>query len=381
MTADHMGLVANDVTFPIMPTIAWLLAMNQLGVKKGFQGIGRPESKGVLVGAGAVGAPNKETVLNTTTYRPAEITGYPSPTINTVIGEYGTMPLQPNADTDTTESYVQRPFFKYTELATPLFVWKNSIDQTKSSTRGENPDVRKAVGSLFTMETTQKAKTHAEGWNNMFWTDGNAPSNVDSRFWSSQYAFEEALDDDNTYAGVNRALAANAYFRAQRVTALQPASLIHLTNFSRFDTTYGIHKWGLRGKMLYVVGLELFSRFLNEARAKGAGTMITGDKIPGMPQHGFQDSTVIKVDDMTYCICDPSVPTNGVNGATKNVVLGLTVPTWTVAIRPGKNWTTDPWFDLTQLEGGKDAFKSQVRTQLMVACEAPRLNFWFEDVA
>lgn len=381
MTADHMGLVANDVTFPIMPTVAWLIAMNQLGVKKGFQQIGRPDSKGLLVGAAAVGSPNKETVLNTTTYRPFEIIGYPSTSINQVIGQYGTMPLMPNADTDTTESYAARPFFRYTELATPLFVWRKSIDLTKSSTRGENPDVRKAVGNLFTMETTQKAKTHAEGWNNMFWGSGNAPSNVDSMYWSSQYSFDSALSASNTYAGVNRALSANAYFRAQRVTALQPASLVHLTNFTRFDITNGIHKYGLRGKMLFVVGLTLFAQFLNEARAKGAGTIITGDKIPGMPQHGFQESTVIKVDDMTYCICDPSVPTNGVNGATKNVVMALTVPTWTVAIRPERNWTTGKWTDLTEHEGGKDAYKNQIRTELMLACEAPRLNFWFEDVA
>lgn len=381
LTADHMSDTAVDVTYPIQPTVSFLLNMNQTGVKKGFQGIGRPDSKGVLVGAGAVSAPNKETVLNTTVYRPFEIVGYPSTSINTIIGATGNVPLMPNADTDTTESYAARPFFKYTEQATPLLVWKKSIAETKQSTKGENPDVRKAVGNLFTMEVTQKTKTHALGWNDMFWTAANAPSNVDSRYWSSQYSFSSALDDDNSYAGVDRSLSANAYFRAQRPTAQQPASLIHLANFVRFDPTYGIHKWGNNGPMLFVAGLSLFSQFLNEARQKGAGTVITSDSIPDMPQHGFQKTTLIKVDDYAYCICDPSTPTNGVSGATKSVVMALTPKTWTVAIRPEKNYSVDEWFDLTQTEGGKDAYKSQIRTELLVACEAPRLNFWFEDVA
>lgn len=367
-----MSSTAIDVTYSIQPTVGMLINMNQSGVKTGFQGIGRPDSKGVLVGAGAAGSPNKETVLNTTTYRPFEITGYPSTSINTVIGETGNVPLMPNSDTDTTQSYAARPFFKYTELATPLLVWKKAIAETKSSTRGENPDVRKAVGNLFTMETTQKTKTHATGWNDMFWTANNAPANVDARYWSSQYAFEEALDSSNSYAGVDRSLAANAYFRAQRVSANQPASLLHLANFCRFDSTYGIYRYGNNGPMLFVAGLTLFNQFLNEARAKGAGTMITTDTIPGMPKYGFQQISVIKIDDWAYCICDPSVPAS--------TVMALTVKTWTVAIRPEKNFTTDEWFDLTQTEGGKDAYKSQIRTELMLACEAPRLNFWFESV-
>lgn len=367
-----MSSTAIDVTYEIQPTIGFLINLNQQGVKTGFQGIGRPDSKGVLVGAGAIGAPNKETVLNTDVYRPFEITGFPSTSINTVIGARGNVPLMPNADTDTTESYTARPFFKYTELATPLLVWKKAIAKTKSSTKGENPDVRKAVGNLFTMETTQKTKTHCLGWNNMFWTADQAPANVDAEEWSSQYSFEEALSATNSYAGVDRALAANAYFRAQRVSANQPASLLHLANFVRYDSTNGIYKWGNNGTMLVVTGLALFSQFLNEARAKGAGTIITSDSIPGMPQYGFQKSTCIKVDDHIYCICDPSVPAS--------VVLALTVKTWTVAIRPEKNFSVDEWFDLTQIEAGKDAFKSQIRTQLMLCCEAPRLNFWFESV-
>ena len=108
-----MSSTAVDVTFPIMPAVGFMINMNQTGVKQGFQGIGRPDSKGVLVGAGATGNPNKESVLNTNVYRPFEIVGYPSTSINTIIGATGNMPLMPNSDTDTTESYAARPSFTF----------------------------------------------------------------------------------------------------------------------------------------------------------------------------------------------------------------------------------------------------------------------------
>jgi hypothetical protein len=377
LTADHMSSIAVDLTFTIMPTVAFLIG--QPGDKDSPFGIGRP--KGVVSGAASMKGLNKETVLNTATYRPIITKDYPSTSLNTVLGQHGTMPLQANADTDTTVSYFVRPHFRYTELATPLLVWKKDIELTKSSTRGENPDVRKAVGSLFKTEIAQKMKTQLSSWNSMFWSAASAPSDADNQDgWDSQYSFANALKEDNSYAGIDRAQSANSYWRGNYVTTNPTASAMSIVEYVRYDHNDGVFRYG-NWPMLYVVGPRLWTQFRAECRTKGAGVVVSSDTIPNMGQFGHQKTDVIKIDDNNFFICDPSCPTNGVNGATANAVLALTPSTWTVAIRSSKNFAADDWFDLTQTEGGKDAFKTQIRTELMLACEAPKLNFYFTDVS
>lgn len=374
-----MSSIAWDVTFDIMPTVAFLIGQD--GDKEGPQGIGRPRSGGILAGAGRVNSPNKESVLNTATYRPFVTAGYPSTSLNKVVGQHDTVPLQTNADTDTTPSYFRRPFFRYTEIDTPLFVWNKDIELTKSSTRGENPDVRKAIGKLVTTEVTQKLKTHIAGWNSMFWTAASAPSDADNQDgWDSQYSFAAACKEDNVYGGIDRALSANSYFRGNYISTTQPASAMHLVEYVRYNETRGTFRKG-NWPMLYVVGPRLWTQFRAEARAKGAGVIVTSDTIPMMGQFGHKKTDVIKIDDSNFFILDPSCPTNSVAGATTNACLAITPSTWTVAIRPSKNFTPDEWFDLSKTEGGKDALKSQIRTELLLACEAPSLNFYFTDVS
>lgn len=379
ITSDKVSSEIVDTTFDIMPTVSFIIGRD--GTKNSFRGFGAP-SGGFVTGAANVKGLNKETVLNGSTYRPVLVTGYPSTSLTKTMGQHDTVPLMSNADTDTTESYLARPFFRYTEKTTPLLVWNRAISQTRASTRGENPEIRKAISSLFTFETSQKLKSHLKVWNDMFWTGTSAPSNVDNQdLWDSQYSFLNACKSDNSYAGVDRSLAANAYFRGHYISTQMQGSLQGLCDYVRFDSSEGTYRLGNRGgKKLVVVGVSLFQTFLAEARGKQNGMEVVTGSLLDMPRMGHKNITTIKVDDEFSCICDPSCPTAGVNGVTYNAALVMTPETWTVAVRPEKNFSVDDWFDLRQIEGGKDAKKSQLTTELLLACEAPVHNYYFNRV-
>jgi hypothetical protein len=87
-----------------------------------------------------------------------------------------------------------------------------------------------------------------------------------------------------------------------------------------------------------------------------------------------------------YVICDFTCPDKATidprTGSvfTKNAVLGFNPDTFTFAFEPERKFTVDEPFDLTKTDGGKDALKSQMRTEMLGMCEAPRGNMYWEDV-
>lgn len=352
--------------FNTMPTLGFILSRN--GDKDSFKGLGVPRYGEVFSGMG-LSKPQKKNIVNSDKYMPIIEVVAAAEADGKVLGMRDTMPVHSNWQTTSIGQAFTRPFVKWVERADPILVPKKEIRRTA---RGGGSNASAAVGDLFTAETKRRLASHLKWWNTQLWSSSAAPSNEDAETWDNIHGFASALDNDNNYCGVDRSLSANSYWRSNRVTAARAASLEDLVNYSQYDL--GIVDKGAPIQLL-ICGNSLFPTFKAEAKAKG-GTVFYKD-IPDIGEFGFKRE-VVKFNN-TYVLCDPACPSKH-KGDTKNVVLVLNPDTWTTAFSPQANFTVDEPFDLSKTDGGKDAMKSNLRTELMLICEVPSLNVYFEDV-
>ncbi len=365
---DHLSSRLVSTLVDQMPWMLFLLGKD--GNKDGAFGLGRPRSGQLYTGMPMTKA-RKEQVLGTDKYMPAIQTSLPSSSNGKVLGMYDTMPTVPNWNSDTPAGRISRPFFKWVERADPIMVPKKEIRRTQ---RQAGSGASAAIGDLFRFEAENVLTTQVSWWNDQFWGAYTvAPTNVDSDVWDSPYSIAAALKADNVYGGVDRATTANSYWRGNYDTthrAADLAALIHQANYTNRCATKG------QGISLLICGLDLFPQFIAQADAL-KGQVIYDGKLPGFGEFGFTKE-VIRYRN-TYVVLDARCP-SVTRGDSTNALVGLNLDTWTVAVSPDANFTVDEVSDLTKTEGGKDALKSQIRTELIVACEAPSVNQYWTDV-
>lgn len=369
---DHLSTRIVDNTTDIMPVLAVLMGKDGNKAPGQSFGLGRPRSGQVFTGV-PMAKPNREEILATDKYMPAVVTGVPDASDGKVMNPFDTVPVVADWENNSPASNVTRPFFKWVDVADPILVPKYEIEKTMKG--GQSPKAREAVGELFKFQSEQVLKTHLTRWNDYLWASASTgvPANVDSAKWSRPYSFAAALKGDNVYAGVDRGIAANSFWAGNYVSTTTAANVIDLIDYANY-TGPGIAKKG-RGVTLLVVGLTLWPIFKAQARAHQA---LVQNSFPELGNIGFKREVVRYGE--TYIICDPRCPSVA-RGDSTNFVLGLDLETWTVAFSPNKNFSVAPIFDLSQTEGGKDAIKSTLRTEAIIACEAPSRNIIWIDVA
>ncbi len=261
-----------------------------------------------------------------------------------------------------------RPFFKWVEHIDPILVWKKSLRRTRRAAGGDTPGANEAVGDLYRAEVESVLSTHLQWWNEEFWgTNGHAgaPSNVDADVWDGMYSLQNANGLTNVYGGLDRNVNNYPVWKGNLDSTARPAVLQDIINNANYSK--GLAKKG-QGAELVICSMTNFPIFAAEAQAKGGRIEYGG--LPDMAEFGFK-RPIIRFNN-SYCIFDPECPTNHVS------VMNLA--TWTVALSPDANFTVDEPFDLSKTDGGKDAIKSQIRTEMMLACEAPSLNVYYTAV-
>lgn len=364
---DALSEDLRSTLFNHMPTLGFILS--RTGDKDGFKGLGVPRSGEVFSGMG-LSKPKKTSIVNSDKYMPIIEVVAAAEADGKVMGMRDTMPSHSNWTTTSIGSAFTRPFVKWVERADPIQVPKKEIRRT---IRGGGSNASVAVGDLFAAETKRRLASHMKWWNTQLWSTTAYPSNEDAEVWDNIHGLSSAIDTDNSYCGVDRTISANSYWRGNRVTTATAAVLEDIVNYSQY--TLGIADKGV-GIQLVVVGNTLFPIFKAEAKAKG-GTVFYKD-IPDIGEFGFKRE-VVKFNN-TYVLCDPACPSVQ-KGDTYNVVCVLNPDTWTVAVSPQANFSVDEPFDLSKTDGGKDAMKSNLRTELMLICEVPSLNVYYENVA
>ncbi len=369
---DHLSSKVVSLLFNTMPLIYFLLAKdgqkkNNLagGTTDGFYGLGRPATGSLFSGI-PISRPRRETILNSDKYMPIVQVSAPAASDGKVMGMYDTVPTMSNWNTAGVTTQFTRPFFKWCEYADPILVANKDIRRTESAAPNEK-SANAAIGDLFKVQTEGVLSTHLQRWNQLLWgtTGTGAPSNVDADTWDNIYSIKSALKTDNVYAGVDRSVSTNSWWRGNYDTTARPAVLQDIINDAAY--TKGMAKKGA-GAELVICSMTSFPIFAAEAVAKGGQVVYNG--LPEMGEFGFR-RPIIRFNN-TYCVFDPECP------ATELAVLNLA--TWTVAISPKANFTVSKPFDLSQTEGGKDARQSMLRTELIVACEAPSLNAYYTSI-
>jgi hypothetical protein len=366
---DHLSSKVVSLLVNIMPWMYFLLGRE--GNKTGFYSIGRPKSGTIVAGTQMTKA-RREEIANSGQYMPIIQTTLPSQSDGKVMGMTDTMPTRSNWTTNNPGNYFTRPFFKWVERCDPILVPKKQIRRTKNAA-GNEQKASAAVGDLFRAETESVLSTHLQWWNQQFWDPTNTgPSNVNADVWDNVYSIASMCDTANNYGGVDRSLSVNSWYQGNRPTSHRPAVLEDLVN--EFLYTFKSAAKGV-GCQLMICGFDLFPIFKAEAKAKGG--VITYNDLPEIGEFGFKRE-VVRFNN-TYVVMDPQCPSK-TRGDSKNVVAGINLDTMTVAINAEANFTVDEPSDLSKTDGGKDAIKSQIRTEMIVGCEAPSLNSWWEDV-
>jgi hypothetical protein len=362
---DHLSDVLIDNLVDQMPTLYAIMAKDGNKEPGKSQGLGRPSSGAVFTGVPMPKVRRLE-IVGTDKYLPIVATSLPSSSDSKWMGQYDTVPTVADWGNNSPTNALSRPVFKWAELATPILVGRKDLRRTMAG--GQNPAARKSVGDLWTFAAEQALKQHLTLWNNvLFGTASIAPTSVDDNCWDKPYSIAAALSSTNNYAGVDRTLSANTWWQGNTVSTATTANLIDMVDYANY-TGPGIAKKG-RGIEFMVAPLALFPVFMAQARANNQLSVV--DKIPELGNIGFRRPLVRY--NNTYVICDPTCPAT--------YVYGLDLSTWTVAFSQAANFSVGKIVDLSETaEQGKDALKSTIRTEAIIACEAPSRNIVWNNV-
>jgi hypothetical protein len=368
---DHLSpKLVNNVS-NVMPLVYALLGLD--GNKKDIYGLGRYKT-GVVISGVPMTPVRREKILNSDTYMPAVVTSLPGD--HKGMGQRDTLPQRTNWTINHPASRIKRPAFKWFEMASPLSVPNKDIRRTRQTAPNEAA-AYKAIGDLWRLESDLVEQSHTQEWNKRFWgtTGTGAPTDQSAEVWDNIFSVKEALKEDNIYGGVDRTLAANAFWKGHFISAERAINLEDLINEA--DYNLGCRKKG-RGIGLVLCGGTLFPKFKAEARLKG-GT-IFHDGMPKMGEFGFRRE-VVRFND-TFVIYDPECPDvlHESGSYSTNAAAFINLDTWTIAISPDANFSVDDPFDQSKVKGGTDETTSNMRTEMMFVCEAPSLNVWFDNI-
>lgn len=377
LVQPHFSSRLVNLLFNQMPMLYFLLGRD--GDKNGHIGLGRPKVKGQSGGVFYSGVEtaraHKETILSSLEYRPIIQKSGPAITDGKTVGMADNTPSRTSWALNLTSSYFVRPRVKWCERLEPYKVSKNEIRHTRDIAGGNEIRAWGAIESLFKAETVSVGATHAKYWNQRIWGTGfmddgvtantGAPSNEDSDRWNNVHSMKKALDTTSTYCGVDRTLAANAYWKGADTSGHSAVfDAEELVNYCNYDL--GLSAKGMGVSLALIDGTN-FKKAKSEAKAKGHKLIHSGDTLPGYGKFGFMKE-LVQVDN-TYFAYDPECPTGE--------AAFLNLETWTFAVHPDANFKITEPFDQSQVEGGDIALAGYIDTQVMLVCEAPSMNAYF----
>lgn len=364
---DLLSETIRDTQTEEMPTLSVLTGFLAQRSAGSTDGIGVPSSDGALFTAQKISKLRRRELMASQTYLPLIYAADPTDD-GKVMSQRDTMPAVSNWNTTghPLTSFV-RPIFKYVRRVQPLKVPNEDLEATATKYAANPGDMRKALGDLWGAEVQRRIKVEMRWWNTALFSTTSAPSNVDAEgCWDAPYSLVKALDASSVYAGVDRSLAANAYWRGQTYATAIAKSLVTISDYANY--TLNCAKYGTPVK-LFITGSAIFTAWLAEARAIGASIVQASD-IPEFAKIGFKRQ-VIQYNN-AYAFCDFTCPAN--------YVFGLNPDTWTIALKPNANFTVTKPYDESESEGGDDATTAKIKTRMMMACEAPNVNCVFSNV-
>jgi hypothetical protein len=374
--------VASDVKntlFNIMPTLEFFCALN--GDKEGASGLGRPQAGMFAVGRiNGVSRPRKATVQAHREYLPIVQTTKPSKTERKAMTDYDSDPVVPSWDTTNAPmKRFKQPRFKFARFKMPYKIPHSEL-RTVMNSGLEGGQAAKAVGSVYEVEVKSRMAALCESLNDDMFkqaTSAGAPTDEDAVQWDRFHSIPYAIGANTlTYAGIDRSVAANAFWKGALVSSTFTGSFEDMINNANYDQ--GMIDKGL-GVQLIAVGKTLMKRAKAEAKAEGYQLMTNG--IPEFPEFGFKREIVriFSGNRAVYVYYDPQVNQLDTDTSKSNA-LCLDPSTWTVIIHPDANFKVSKPADQTEVEGGDEADTGTIHLEMLLACEVPSGNAYFSDV-
>lgn len=361
-----------NTLFTVMPLLELFFALHD-GGKDGADGLGRPKMdpgfSAPIVGKGGV---KREKIFKEREYLPTIQVSKPDKTEVKKMADYDVDPTVPNwTTTNAPLGRFKQPRFKFSRSKMPYKVPHSEIRtaQDGATTEGQ---AKAAIRSVYDSEVVTREAVLCEQLNDELWgVNGQpgSPTDEDAVTWDHIHSLEQAINTTGIYGGVDRALAANAWFRGNRIETANTDTFAQRIDHCNY--TLGMASKG-GGVQCVVVGETQFRKAKAEAKAESFQLMTNG--IPEMAEFGFKRE-VIRIfsgNRPVYILWDPACPAG--HGAF------LDPSTWTVAIHPDKNFKISTPADQTKVEGGAEADTGTIEVELMLACEVPSFNAYFTNL-
>lgn len=372
--------------FQISPFYDFMFAQN--GHKKDADNLGRPTAGNLAIGRiNGVSSPMREKLFAAREYLPIITTSAPSETEVKIMGDYDSDPTVPNWDVSASSggnkvlSRFKQARFKFCRYKMPCKVAHSERDTAVSNATTEG-QAAAAVGSVYDAEQKPREAALAKRINNQLFAIGGElgyPTDEDSVTWSSVHSLQQAIGSTtNTYGGIDRSLAANAFWKPNVYTSTWTGTFYEAIDYANYE--WGMINVGL-GVQFILVGKDLMRKA--KAEAKQAGYQMVTNGIPD-PEFGLsRESVIINTGNRRVFITyDPSM--NALDTAA--IAAGTTASgeanaffvdpsTWTVAIPGNKNFKNSKILAANEVdEGGDEADFWNIETQIMLCCEVPSGN-------
>lgn len=362
--------------FPVMPVMGWLWAFN--GDKKGDKGLGVPSADGVIATRIPTAKARKQQMMSERSYHPVINVSVPPEGDIKAMSDYDTDPTVTDGEDQATLSRFTQPCFKFTRQKMPYKIWHSDVRTAKRGGQGVEAQAAAAVGSVYDAEVKLRMGSLGSKLNKTLWEKAGSatgvPTDETQTQWSQFHSLKAAASSINIYAGVDRSLPANAYFRGGGgngvVSAATSYSYEDLINYCNYDL--GFADYGL-GVDLVLVGRTGFKAAKKEAKTESFQLISNLATIPEMAEFGFIKE-VVRISSggqWVYVCFDPTAPDQTDSGAVNHVVV-MNSSAWTTAIAPDGNFAVSTPADQTKVEGGSESDTGTIQAELMLACENPK---------
>jgi hypothetical protein len=357
------------------------LLMRKNGDKQGVRGLGRPmvdgaPNTGVFVSGKGIPAPRPAEINGAYEYKPPiqyqELTDWSAEI--TSIHDNDTQ--VENWEDNQIESTLIRPGWRWSINQTPIEVSTMNLRMTKNAIEGTERKVSKAVGDIWAAHTKMALAQHCRQIQSRMIgsstpsTTTDAPTSVTSTLWSRQYSIPSIIGStSNNYAGIDRSLSANAFWRPNVNTTSQALNIRDMLNYARYSATTPLSNYGLYVDAL-IMGNDLFPSALAQMDALKGQVFYQGG-FPDFPTVGYNRQVAI-VDGTVAIINEPTWPAG--------VVAGLSLDTWFTAIHPDANFTASDPERQNKLAGGHRSVAANIETQWMYGCVWPAGNVYWSTV-
>jgi hypothetical protein len=260
----------------------------------------------------------------------------------------------------------QRPAFRWTQMKSQGRIYEHDHDRARALANGNEDYFNQKINDIYTDDSKELVALQIKRMQEdcIFGTPDNATAaglTAGQGLWSSPYGLTYMIDDSSVYAGVDRSLAANAYWCSVVDSSAHVFSLVDI--WQDATVTKGRINNGGTIDAIFVSG-TLFNKWQRESLAYSMN--INNDPAAQMLKATFGYKRLPLLFNGTYVFLEPLLP--------PKTVFCLNMKPIILAFKQGKKWSISGPYPQEGVDGGIDGSIYYVNTQYMLINEAPNFG-------